>query len=318
MYRPLIALRNLAFDRGWRVPARLPVPVISVGNLIAGGTGKTPVTRLIAERLRARGCSVAVLSRGYRGAADGMNEEAELLGDTPVFCDPRRINAGRRALAAGAEVLLLDDGFQHRQLHRDLNLVLIDATRPWGRSDGGRGAVLPLGYRREGMNALARADALWLTRCDLATPERLAALKGELTAWGKPLLCGRHHATGLSTLDGTHHATLSAFVGRRVVLASGIGNPAAFEALAAQVGLLTVQALRFPDHHHFTADDLRTVAAMARGGEAIVITAKDAVKWRRLAALPATEVWVLNVEQALDPADLATLDTLLQKALTPR
>ncbi|MBA3709812.1 MAG: tetraacyldisaccharide 4'-kinase, partial [Planctomycetes bacterium] len=130
-YGAAVAVRNAAFDRSLRRVRRLGVPVISIGNLTAGGTGKTPVTRMIAQMCVGLGATPAVLSRGYRGS-DGANDEAQLMGGIPVHCDADRAAAGMRAIAAGATCLLLDDGFQHRQLHRDLDIVLVDATRPWG------------------------------------------------------------------------------------------------------------------------------------------------------------------------------------------
>ena len=171
------------------------IPVIVVGNLTVGGTGKTPLVELLATLCRERGRSPAVLSRGYRGEGGegGANDEARML-TVPVFCDASRSAAGARALAAGHDCLLLDDGFQHRRLARDLDLVLIDALRPWGVR-GSLPAVLPLGLMREPKRALRRADALVVTRADTVDERSLAALTTQLARFGKRQIgdgaCGR-------------------------------------------------------------------------------------------------------------------------------
>ena len=309
-YRLAVALRGAAYDQGLARSTRLGVPVISIGNLTAGGTGKTPAALAVVERLRARGRRPAILSRGYRGI-DGVNEEALLAGDVPVVCDPDRIAGGKRALAAGADCLVLDDGFQHRRLHRDLDVALIDATRPWGMADGSRGAVLPLGYLREGRGALRRAGLLWITRADLVAPERLAALRAQLSPFA-PLVEERIRDADLTALDGTAAEPVAGWRGRPVVLASGIGNPAGFEAAARLLGLEPVASHRFPDHHHYVAADAALLADAARSaGAVLVVTGKDAVK---LAMFPRMrDARVLAVRSGLvDPAPLdAALASLL-------
>ncbi len=311
LYRPLVALHGVAWDAGARRPRRVPAPVISVGNLTAGGTGKTPAVALVCARLAMLGRRPAVASRGYRG--DGTaNDEAQLMGGVPVFCNARRILAAQAALAAGANCVVLDDGFQHRRLHRDLDLVLIDSLRPWG---GGRGAVLPLGYLREGRRALGRASALWLTRTDLADPVALARLRAELAPLGLPILSGVHAPPRLVTLGGAPGPEPAALAGTPVMLASGLGHPAGFERLAARQGWPIRSSLRFPDHHAYTAADLAAVAVAARDAT-VIITAKDAVKWRALAVDFPRPVLVLLSGQDLPPADLTLLDTLLRDVLS--
>ena len=290
-YRPLVALNSLAHDRGWQAHHRLPVPVISVGNLIAGGTGKTPATRFIAEHLLGLGRHPAVLSRGYRAGASGRNEEAGLFGAVPVVCNPDRCAGGRTAIAAGADVLVLDDGFQHRRLHRDLDIVLVDATRPWG-SMRGNGMVLPLGYMREGRRALHRADLIWISRADLVSQEVLVALRGELQAavgHQVPVIEEVLETADVVTLDGTTATPAQAMAGQSVVVVSGIGHPAAFEWQVERLGMVVVQAHRFPDHHHYDGAELAELEAEAKArGATLITTAKDAVKWRALqSSLPA-------------------------------
>ncbi len=310
-WRGIVAARNLAYDHGRLAVHRLPVPVISLGNLTAGGTGKTPAALAVVRRLRERGRRPAILSRGYRGV-DGVNEEALLAGDIPVVCDPDRVAGGRRACAAGADCLVLDDGFQHRRLHRDRDIVVLDATRPWGRTDGGAGAVLPLGYLREGRRGLRRADLAWISRADLIPAERLERLRRELPA-NLPVVIERMTEVRLTALgDGTSCAP-AALTGSPVILASGIGNPAAFEALCRRTGMLPLASHRFPDHHRFTAGDLaRLGGACLAAGATLVITAKDAVKLRALPGAGDLPCLVLTAEGRLDdPAPLlAVIDSL--------
>jgi tetraacyldisaccharide 4'-kinase len=168
-------LRRGLYDRGWLPQEHLDVPVVSVGNLSAGGTGKTPCVRWLAEACLARGRRPGIVSRGYAAPADGPNEETRMLAralpDVLAIESVDRAAGGRALVERGADLVLLDDGFQHRRLQRELDVVLIDATRPWGLPAPRPGAapvcaLLPRGLLREPPRALARADALVVTRCD--------------------------------------------------------------------------------------------------------------------------------------------------------
>ena len=311
-WRTLIALRGALYDHGWAAVQRLDVPVISLGNLTAGGTGKTPAALAVVARLREHGLRPAILSRGYRGV-DGVNEEALLAGDVPVVCDPDRVAGGRRALASGADCLVLDDGFQHRRLYRDLDIVLIDATRPWGDAGGGRGAVLPLGYLREGRGALRRAGLLWITRTDLVSEEQLRRLRDQLAGLA-PIVEERMAGAELIAIADGRAEPVTTWRDRRVVLASGIGNPAGFEAAAQRLGLNVVASHRFPDHHHFTAAEAAALRAdTGHRDAALVVTTKDAVKLR---GLPNAAGYALAVHSAL--VDPAPLDAALARVIAQR
>lgn len=302
--RPLIGLRGLAYDLGWKPTFRVGVPVISVGNLAAGGTGKTPCCQLVVERLHHLGRNPAVLMRGYKGQ-DGTNEEAALYG-VPVVSDPDRVAGANRARAAGADCLVLDDGFQHRRLGRDLDIVLIDALRPWGG-----GAVLPLGLLREPASALRRADLIILSRSDQIDDDARTALTARLAVHGKPVLAARHAPLGLRSLAGgdLRPPDLS---GVDVVLVSGIGNPAAFAATVTSLGARIAGDLRFPDHHHYGDADLETIRQASRRGR-LLTTTKDAVKLRG----QALEGDSLEVGMALAGTDLARLDAALATVVGP-
>ncbi|MBA2480848.1 MAG: tetraacyldisaccharide 4'-kinase [Planctomycetes bacterium] len=315
LYATAVGTRNAAFDLGLRRPRRLAVPVLSIGNLTAGGTGKTPVTRLVAELCREHGAHPAVLSRGYRhaGGTDRANDEAQLMGDIPVHCDPERHAAGLRAISAGADCLLLDDGFQHRQLHRDLDIVLIDATRPWGW-------VLPAGYQRESRSGLARASLLWLTRSDLVPEDEAARILTALGRVGAPVV--RDHAAPVRLAEVVSGAPrlVESLRDGTVVLVSGLGNPSAFEIASARLGWRIAASLRYPDHHRYDRSDLAVIRGYAaEAGAQVVMTAKDAVKIAPLAAAhPGTEMLVLHGGHELPPADRQTLAALVAASLRQR
>src|SRR5262245_48447207 len=206
LFAGLSRLRAAGYERGWFARVGVPVPVVSVGNLTAGGTGKTPFAAFLAQRLAARGRRIGILSRGYgapRDSAQRENDEARWfrahLPEGELAQDPDRVRGAEALIERGVDVILLDDGFQHRRLARDLDLVLIDATRPWGLpppSGGGAPvqACLPRGLMREPPRALARADALVLTRADQAAADALEALRPEPQRLGpgRPLVAGVH------------------------------------------------------------------------------------------------------------------------------
>jgi tetraacyldisaccharide 4'-kinase len=302
----IATLRGKLHDRGWLPFARLEVPVISVGNLSAGGTGKTPFVLMLLGELAARGRRVGVLSRGYR-APEGegtINDEGELLAracpDLLQVQNPDRVAGGYALIERGAEVIVLDDGFQHRRLRRDLDLVLVDATRPWGLPvpDGGPRdlppvrALLPRGLLREKPTALRRADAIVVTRSDQVDPALLEALEAELFALapGKPLLIAEHRPVALRTAGGSR-LELASLAGREVDLVSGIGNPEAFEATVVRLGAIVGEHRCFPDHHEYAPLDLE---GLGEEGRRIITTAKDVVKLERGDRSP--EVSVLEIE----------------------
>src|SRR5262249_45410270 len=226
-YRLGVAMRNKAFDRGWLAIHKAAVPVVSVGNLTLGGTGKTPCVEYVARFYRQLDLRVAILSRGY-GSGQGRNDEAllleEALPDVPHLQGPDRVALARAAVEElESEVLVLDDGFQHRRLARDLDLVLLDATCPWGH-----GALLPRGLLREPASALRRAHAVLLTRCDQVGPEARQAIRSRVArlAPGVPVLESVHRPEGL--VNGGATADLDLLRQRPVAAFCGIGNPEAF------------------------------------------------------------------------------------------
>ncbi len=284
------AAKNAFFDAGWLKASDLGRPAVSVGNLTTGGTGKTPMVAWVVHALAKAGHRPCVLLRGYK-SQNGVSDEAQELHQrvgavAQVAPHPDRVAEARRQLAAHPEItcFVLDDGFQHRRAKRDLDLVLVDATNPWGY-----GATLPRGLLREKKAGLRRADAVIVTRSDRVDAEALAQLGVEIQAiTGRdPLALARHDWEGLAVWrDGAEDvAPLDALQTARVAVVCGIGNPAAFTAQArgcAQVVMVEPVA----DHAAWSPALFAGVVerALAAGATALLTTEKDFVKWRPLLA----------------------------------
>jgi tetraacyldisaccharide 4'-kinase len=309
LFGAAVRLRRGAYDRGWLPRVHPGVPVVSVGNLSTGGTGKTPLAAWLVGELARRGFRPGLLSRGYGAPPGGgaPNDEALLLArlcpGVPHVQDKDRVRGARALVARGADAIVLDDGFQHRRLARDVDLVLIDATRPYGLPAPKQGgapveALLPRGLLREPSTSLARADAIVVTRSDALSASELEALEAELArvAPGKGLVRAVHRARRLRDERGIEHP-LARLAGREVELASAIGNPRAFEADVRALGARVLDHRVFPDHHRYVASDLE---GLGSNGRTLVTTAKDAVKLEPLGvAFEALEVELEIVSGAL-------------------
>ncbi len=316
LWRAWAAVRSALYERGVLPSVRVDAPVLSVGNLTAGGSGKTPLVAWLARRFDTAGRRVGLLSRGYRAAAgETMNDEARLLAQLAPHAlqaqDRDRVRGALALIARGADVIVLDDGFQHRRLARDLDWVLVDATRPWGLPgrDASNAPLLPRGLLRERPSALRRASAVILTRVDQAPSSSLVALRSELAALapGVPIACATHRPVGVKTLDGAQLG-LEVLRGARIDCVSGLGSPQAFERTLEGLGATLCERRRLPDHHHFSASDF---AGLGSGGRPVLTSAKDAAKLAGLAL--EREPWVLEVEfefvSGLEPL-LAQLESL--------
>lgn len=280
-YGAAVRLRNAWLDR--REPWRAPCPVISVGNLTAGGTGKSPMVRWICEALIASGIRPAVAMRGYRGATDSdeVREHLETMPGVPVWVGSDRRDAIERGWASGADVqaIVLDDAFQHRHVARDLDLVLIDATRP-----GVDGWLLPMGWLREPTSGLRRASATVLTRAGEAD----AMVEAAVARWhGRPPLARCSHAwLGLARIE-RGVACESALVSLRdlpVAVWAGVGHPQAVVAEVLRHGALVRDVPAMRDHQSFDAGRVAQWVASARsaGAQAVLCTAKDWTKLRHV------------------------------------
>ncbi len=282
-----VGRRNRRWDRGVGV-TRLDRPVISVGNLSAGGTGKTPMVRWVVGALQEMGHRPAVAMRGYKARpgrpSDEEREHREALPGVPVIAQPDRA-AGLRTLfesreGAGVDCVVLDDGFQHRRLARDLDIVLVDASRPPDRD-----ALLPLGYLREPPASLRRAHACALTHAELVSPEevdRLAADLRDRLPDQAPVAVAEHRWTGLKRAGsgGGEAPGVDWLSGRRVVAVCAIGHPEGFLQGLERAGARVAGSLVLPDHDPYGPGAVRRLENLVESSrpEAVVMTAKDLAK----------------------------------------
>jgi tetraacyldisaccharide 4'-kinase len=280
-YTWAVRWRNRRYQTGAARIHRVDVPVVSVGNLTLGGTGKTPMVEWLARWFRRRDVRVTVISRGYGAEAGWQNDEAlELqrkLPDVPHLQDPDRVAAARVAVEEfQCQLILLDDAFQHRRIGRDLDVVLLDALEPFGF-----GHVFPRGTLREPLCGLRRADVVALSRADMLDPTQREEI------WHAV----RRHAPGATRIEVTHAARtlvscggqeepLDSFTGRPVAAFCGIGNPAGFRHTLETCGYEVAGFREFSDHHAYTRADVESLASWAGGLDvaAVLCTHKDLVK----------------------------------------
>jgi tetraacyldisaccharide 4'-kinase len=301
LYAGVVELRNRLFDAGVFRSHRLPKPAISIGNLTTGGTGKTPMVAWLVEQLRSAGRHPAVLMRGYKGNATHGSDEQQLL-DTAInpanvvnrcaiIATPDRVQGAGQALLEqqGTDVFVLDDGFQHRRVRRDFDIVLISATNPFGF-----GHVLPRGLCRESMCGLSRASAFVMTHASEVDNDTLSNIDSTLRRRNPdaPIYRADHRLVGFLLYDPGRseiaiEKTLDELTSLRCFIACGIGQPESFAASLRPLGCAVVGQRFFPDHHRFTDADWRRISSEARsaGADAIVVTEKDWVKLRVLPSI---------------------------------
>lgn len=285
IYGLAVNLRNAMFDRGWCKVHKLSRPVVSVGNLTAGGTGKTPMVIELCRRLQALGQRPAVLLRGYKGRGGDSDEAAvlrrELGSRVPVAVNADRVKGAQQVLkdTPAVTMFILDDGFQHRRVHRDVNLVLVNALCPFGY-----GHLLPRGLLREAPRALKRADAVIVTHADEVPPQRLGDLDSrvEQLSGRRPIGHTGHAWVAVRDREECEQPaeTLRALT---VIGVCGIGAPTSFLATLRRTAGKVISQHVFPDHHRYTSRELRTILSEAsQAGAAVVLTEKDWVKWHPL------------------------------------
>jgi tetraacyldisaccharide 4'-kinase len=313
-YGAFMRARSLAYRRSWLPIAHLPVPTLSVGNLTAGGTGKTPFASLLARELSSLGRRPGILLRGYRRDAGCRSDEEELhrrlCPAAIVKADPDRLRSAQAAVEEGARVLILDDGFQRLSLARDLDFVLVDATSPWGG-----GNCLPGGLLREPKPALARAGLVVITRSDQADAESLSALAGEIArlAPKASVFRARHRPARLRRLDGSR-LELDELRGREVAALCGIARPEAFRRTLESLGARVVHSVAGRDHAGFGAGFLVQALNQAASRKIpLMVTEKDAAG-QAFSSLGREEgarnLWILGIDLELD--DQASLRELLR------
>jgi tetraacyldisaccharide 4'-kinase len=269
--------------RRLRAPVRLPCRVISVGNITTGGTGKTTITEYVVRYLLQQGRRVCILSRGYgrrtRAGAGMQADEPQMLSrdlGVPVIVDADRVRGAALAVSRHrAEAVVLDDGYQQWHVAKDLDILAVDASRPFGDR-----RLLPAGVLREPLAQVCRAAVIVITKSDLAGETRVSALSRELTSLNPGALQVEsvHAASGFRVLSGGAAFDVA---GKRVLAFCGIGDPDSFERMLALAGAQVAGAVRFEDHHQFTPHDAQDLFARARAlkAQALVTTEKDAVRW---------------------------------------
>ena len=342
LYRLAVAIRNRFYDWGIASPLRLTRPVISVGNITVGGTGKTPLVIHIARFLKNGGFRPAILSRGYGGkpgssvnvVADGRKvllgygeagDEPVLMAraaaGVPVIVGPDRHLSGRCAVNRfDCNVLILDDGFQHRRLHRDLDILLVDQEKPFGN-----GFLLPAGPLREPVASMRRADVVIRTgavdpasdKAGLPAQPILSAgaEDGPFVSPGIPVLRAYHRPRELVNGMTGISEDLERLRGARVCAFSGIGKPGNFRRTLVALGADVVSFIPFPDHHRYDLPDLRRIEQAAADGKAasIITTEKDGI---RLDDFPEffEKVLLLRIEMGMIPAT-PNLEEIMLKRL---
>jgi tetraacyldisaccharide 4'-kinase len=330
MWKLAVGFRNYLFDRGFVAATRLPVPVISVGNLTSGGTGKTSLVIALARYYRQKGFTPAVLSRGYGGksrapvtlVSDGkevlachvaVGEEpvmmARLLPGVPVLVGAKRTLTGRLACEVfRADLLILDDAFQHRLIARDLDIVLLDGRHPFGN-----GRLLPRGSLREPSSALQRADVLVFTGSPLFTGKPGPGLgAGE----GKPIFQARQCPTMVRHPASGAVYPVEFLQGKKLYYFCGLGAPERFEETLLSLKAVIAGRKLFPDHHRYCRKDLAAVIdeADSGGAELIITTEKDEVK---VASFPdyLARIHVLVIVLEIDPGKAKDWRELLDQVM---
>jgi tetraacyldisaccharide 4'-kinase len=317
LYGLAMRARAALYARGLLRQQILPCRVISVGNLTVGGTGKTPVVIALAAALRDRGRMVGVISRGYkrrsgtsileisdgrtlRGHPEDSGDEPFLIAQrcsgVPVAVGADRPRVGRYLVDRfGLDSLVVDDGFQHLALRRDMDILVLDAGAPFGN-----GYLLPRGRLREPLSAMDRASAVLVTRASQA--QWLDGLKATVRAVAPavPIWITDFTPSAVVQVGGSAAVVPSALKGERVLAVSGIGNPESFRRLLTAAGAIVVDHCVFPDHHAYSVDDLQRVrsAAEQAGVDRIVTTEKDAVKLAQINEVKnrQVELWAVRID----------------------
>jgi len=281
-YAVVVVVRNCLYDIGWLKIHRAGRPVICVGNITAGGTGKTPLVIWLCNLLSEKKKTV-VLTRGYKSSKNHENsrvylDEPQLLKEScpnvEVIVNSDRVAGVTEGIKKyEAEIFVMDDGFQHRRLYRDIDIVTIDATEPFGYS-----RLLPAGLLREPIKALRRTDAVVLTRTDQVDKSQLNKIEEQIMKMNKELVVARtvHRVMSIKRTDG-EEIKLEQLKGKRVFAFCGIGNPGSFMTTLSNLGAEVVGEKIYNDHYHYGQADIREFLGLAErtNAELILTTQKD-------------------------------------------
>lgn len=302
LYKKLAGFKNFLYDHDYFHSLELPISVLSLGNLTMGGTGKTPVTDFCLRYFQHRRLKVAVVSRNYRAQVKEVaqvdlkrKDAAAYFGDEPVllaernpqvdfFVGPYKFETAQYALQkVSPQLVIVDDGFQHRQLYRDIDLVILDATEPFENYE-----CVPAGRARESWESLARATAFIITKTNLADPEHVQELCARLKKFDKPLILMSYELQFLRGDSSLGERNLKQEQGKNFFLVSAIGQPQSFEKNLEKFSVRIQEHLVFQDHHQYSARDVEKILAKWReagaqaGAGDLLTTEKDYVKLKSL------------------------------------
>ena len=329
LYGLAVDIREKLYKSGRLKSEKLDIPSICVGNLSTGGTGKTPAIITISELLLKEKRKPAILSRGYNRKknrdsvtiiAEGDIPPKEECGDeplmiaqqlghkVPVLVSPNRYASGTvAAFQYDADIAIMDDGFQHFQLKRDMNIVLVNAVQPFTKDH-----LLPYGNLREKPKGLERASVVIITHCELAGKEDIQKLKNAIREYTfAPIIESDHKPLSFFEADTEKDFPTDHFNGKNVAAFSGIGNPKSFEENIKQLGADLKQIWRYPDHHNYTEDELKS-AKNAAGNVPIITTFKDFARfpenWREIIG---TNLYILKISMRMEKNDENSLINMI-------
>jgi tetraacyldisaccharide 4'-kinase len=280
-YQMAVALRNFCYDKHLLRSYRADAPVISVGNITTGGTGKTPLVIWLCGSLGKRAIKCTVLTRGYKTQSGKLADEPAIIAKScpaaKVIVNPDRVSAANKAVKDyDAKILVMDDGFQHRKLRRDLDIVAIDATCPFGY-----GRMLPAGLLREPAKALRRADAVVITRYDQATAQQVEQIEKDIEKITPGITIAKAtHKHPYARMIKGETLSIDQLKEKAIFAFCGVGNPNAFLNHLKEFGLNVVGSKIYNDHHNYTQADIMNVYEEAKGlgADLILSTQKDWVK----------------------------------------
>ena len=323
LYTPVVAMRNCWYDAFPDAAVQVDVPVVSVGNVTMGGTGKTPLTAAVVERAINLGVKTAIISRGYHAKPGELNDEGKELTTRIPDCiyvqNPKRAQAAAALCAleesARPQLIVLDDGFQHRRLARQLDIVLIDALNPFGYN-----RICPRGFLRESLSSLRRANCVVITRADRVEESELKRIEEKVLSYNRNLILARacHRPGVLRRLSGQTEP-LSTVVGKRVLAFCGLGNPDGFRHTVESLDCNIAEFKAYPDHHLYSASDEKEITALAEQAhaDAVVCTMKDFVKLSPALAQLSIPVYGIEIDLAFLSGE-EEFWTLIDSVIAPK
>jgi len=280
-YAIAVFIRNRLYDFSILRKRKVNAAVISVGNITTGGTGKTPLVAYLGNYFTSRGITAAILTRGYKAQKNDLADEPAMLAkacpEAKVVVNPDRAGGAEKAIREyGAKLLIVDDGFQHRKLARDVDIVAVDATEPFGREK-----ILPAGLLREPVSSLKRADAVVITRINQTQPENIGQIKSRISAVNPDIVFATAvHKPAYAKLMKDQRISLEQLAVKKVYAFCGIGNPDAFFQTLGELALNIVGTRVYNDHHNYTDSDIEAICRQGRYKQAdmIITTQKDWIK----------------------------------------